>query len=105
VRGLGVVPGVARRYGAAVRAPQLGWNRVRPVEGARVIEPGSAYFANSYRMESIPPGWSGATAEYGGPFVAALEHGPVVACQFHPELSGPWGAALIRRWLEMEVAC
>ncbi len=105
VRGLGVLPGIARRYGAAVRVPQLGWNRVWPVEGARVIEPGSAYFANSYRIESIPPGWSGATAEYGGPFVAALERGAVVACQFHPELSGAWGAVLIRRWLEMEGAC
>jgi imidazoleglycerol phosphate synthase glutamine amidotransferase subunit HisH len=24
----------------------------------------------------------------------------VLACQFHPELSGPWGQALIERWLE-----
>lgn len=105
VTGLGVVPGTARRFGTGLRVPQLGWNRVQPVAGARVIEPGSAYFANSYRIESIPPGWSGATAEYGGPFVAALERGPVLACQFHPELSGAWGAALIRRWLEQEAAC
>jgi imidazole glycerol phosphate synthase glutamine amidotransferase subunit len=104
VRGLGVVPGIARRYGSAVRVPQLGWNRVQPVADARVINPGWAYFANSYRIESIPPGWSGATAEYGGPFVAALERRAVVACQFHPEVSGAWGAALIRRWLETEAA-
>jgi len=38
-------------------------------------------------------------ADYGGPFVAAIERGPVLACQFHPELSGQWGAALIDRWL------
>ncbi len=32
-------------------------------------------------------------------FVAALERGAVLACQFHPELSGAWGQALIERWL------
>jgi imidazoleglycerol phosphate synthase cyclase subunit len=32
-------------------------------------------------------------------FVAALERGPVLACQFHPELSGAYGAALIARWM------
>jgi glutamine amidotransferase/cyclase len=31
--------------------------------------------------------------------VAAIEKGPVLACQFHPELSGPWGLELIKRWL------
>lgn len=105
VAGLSVVPGVATRFRGEVRVPQLGWNQVRPVADTRLIAPGAAYFANSYRLESIPPGWSGATAEYAGPFVAALERGPVLGCQFHPELSGGWGAALIRRWVEMEAAC
>ncbi|RPJ83801.1 MAG: imidazole glycerol phosphate synthase subunit HisH, partial [Acidobacteria bacterium] len=73
VEGLCVVPGIARRFPPLVRVPQLGWNGVRPAEGSRTIEAGSAYFANSYRLELIPPGWSGATAEYGGPFVAAIE--------------------------------
>lgn len=105
VAGLGVVPGVARRFPPVVRVPQLGWNRVRPGPGAAWIEAGSAYFANSYRIDTAPPGWSCATAEHGGPFIAALERGPVLACQFHPELSGAWGAALIRRWWQMEGRC
>jgi len=40
-------------------------------------------------------------SQHGGAFVAAMERGSVVACQFHPELSGPWGLALMRRWMEM----
>jgi imidazoleglycerol phosphate synthase glutamine amidotransferase subunit HisH len=36
---------------------------------------------------------------YGGPFVAGLERDAVVACQFHPELSGAWGQQLIERAL------
>jgi imidazoleglycerol phosphate synthase glutamine amidotransferase subunit HisH len=60
---------------------------------------GAAYFANSYKLDSIPDGWSGATSDHGGEFVAAVERGPVLACQFHPELSGAWGQDLIERWL------
>ena len=41
-----------------------------------------------------------ATAAHGGPFVAALERDGVLACQFHPELSGAYGHRLIARWLE-----
>ena len=46
------------------------------------------------------PGCAIATAEHGGRFVAALEQGRVLACQFHPELSGAYGQELIARWLE-----
>jgi imidazole glycerol-phosphate synthase subunit HisH len=46
------------------------------------------------------PGCATATADHGGRFVAALERGRVLACQFHPELSGAYGHQLIGRWLE-----
>jgi imidazole glycerol phosphate synthase glutamine amidotransferase subunit len=105
VAGLGVVTGHLRRFDAAVRVPQLGWNRVEPQPGCRLIEPGSAYFANSYVVDAVPDGWSAAASEHGGRFVSALERGPVLACQFHPELSGAWGHALISRWLHRSVSC
>ena len=83
-----------------MRVPQLGWNRVEPHAGCRLIEPGHAYFANSFKATPpLPDGWAGATAEHGGPVIAAFERGSVLACQFHPELSGAWGRALIERWL------
>jgi imidazole glycerol-phosphate synthase subunit HisH len=31
--------------------------------------------------------------------VAALEHGPLTATQFHPEKSGDAGAHLLENWL------
>lgn len=100
IEGLGVVSGVVRRFGEDLIVPQLGWNRVSPTPDARLLEEGYAYYANSYRLESIPAGWSGALTDHGGPFVAALERGPILACQFHPELSATWGAGLLKRWLE-----
>lgn len=99
VQGLGVAAGAAARFPAGIRVPQMGWNRVTPDSGCRVIRPGCAYFANSYRIASVPPGWNAAWSDHGGAFLAAMERGPVVACQFHPELSGAWGARLLARWL------
>ena len=100
--GLGILPTVATRFPDAVRVPQLGWNRVEAGPGCRMLRNGCAYFANSFRLEKVPDGWSGATSDHGGRFVAAIERGAVLACQFHPELSGGWGQSLIERWLEVE---
>ena len=98
-RGLGALPGRVGRFPDSVRVPQFGWNRVVPEPDCRLLEPGYAYFANSYRVLEAP-GYAIGTAEHGGRFVAALEQGRVLACQFHPELSGAYGHALIARWLE-----
>jgi glutamine amidotransferase len=105
--GLGILQTVVTRFPDSVRVPQLGWNRVEAVRGCRVLRDGCAYFANSYRLQQIPEGWHGAVSDHGGPFVAAIERGPVLACQFHPELSGQWGQALIEGWLAVaeDAAC
>jgi len=97
--GLGVIDAHVRRFAAGARTPQFGWNRVEPGPDSALIRPGFAYYANSYRAADAPDGWAPSTSEHGGPFVAALERGPVLACQFHPELSGEWGRALLTRWL------
>jgi imidazole glycerol phosphate synthase glutamine amidotransferase subunit len=102
VRGLGVARGTARRFPETVRVPQIGWNLVRPLAGfASTTTAGHAYFANSYRLLDAPGNWSIAVSDYAGEFVAAMQLSPVIlACQFHPELSGAWGDALIRTWIE-----
>lgn len=99
VPGLGVLDGHVARFPDTVKVPQLGWNQVAPDAGCRLLEPGYAYFANSYRLVDAPAGWTAARTDHGGSFTAALERGPILACQFHPELSGPWGLALLDRWL------
>jgi imidazole glycerol phosphate synthase glutamine amidotransferase subunit len=98
--GLGLISERAGRFPDAVTVPQQGWNRVDPDPGARFLEPGYAYFSNSYRFTGAPAGWTAAWSEHGGRFLAAIERGSVLACQFHPELSGAWGARLLTRWLD-----
>lgn len=97
--GLGVSSETVRRLPDELRVPQLGWNQVEAGDNCRLITDGWAYFANSFSLRSAPPSWSTATTDYGETFVSALEYGDVLACQFHPELSGRWGAALLDRWL------
>lgn len=114
VAGLGVFAGTAVQLGAfaaardatvpppsahGLRVPQMGWNLVEPDEDCRVVSGGYAYFANSYCLLERPEGWKAAWSSYGGRFVAAAELGPVVGCQFHPEISGAYGRALLSRWI------
>ncbi len=100
--GLGAFDGVAGRFPSGdLRCPHLGWS---PVAGGDLVRPGAAWFAHSYRFEEAPGGWIPSWADHGGRFVAALQRGAVLACQFHPELSGPWGGDLIGRWLNVEGA-
>jgi glutamine amidotransferase len=100
VSGLSAVPESVTRLPQGFTVPQFGWNRVAPDSGSRFVKSGWAYFANSYKLATVPKGWVGARTEYGGEFVSAIERGDVLASQFHPELSGAWGANLLRRWLD-----
>lgn len=103
VPGLGALDAVAQRFGDGQRVPQMGWNRVVPSDRCRIVPAGFAYFANSFRLTAGAGadvgGWTPAWSDYGGPFLAAVERGPVVGCQFHPELSGAYGRALLAQWL------
>ena len=107
--GCGEWPGVVEKLQAPV-IPHMGWNTVEVAEGSRLfagIEQERFYFVHSYgvrewllhtdgRTEAPKVTW----AEHGGDrFVAAVENGPLVATQFHPEKSGDAGAQLLRTWV------
>lgn len=100
VDGLGLVDAHVGAFEADVRAPQFGWNEVTAREDAQVLDCGFAYFANSFRALEAP-GWQVARALHGQRFVAAMERGNVVGCQFHPELSADYGAAILSRFMEL----
>lgn len=101
-RGLGVIPARALRLPRTARVPNLGWCAVAD---ATAGVSGHAYFAHSYAVSGADcdclraSGWQLLLADHGGPFLAAARRRGVLACQFHPELSGAWGAALLRTWL------
>jgi imidazole glycerol phosphate synthase glutamine amidotransferase subunit len=100
VRGLGIFPGRVEKFSVAPKVPQLGWNRIEAEKDCCILRSGAVYFANSYCVKQRPIGIPAATAEYSEKFVAGLERGALLACQFHPELSGEVGGDILRRWLD-----
>ncbi len=105
VKGLSILPGTIKRFATGTRTPHLGWNQVQ-TNNSRWLTSGFAYFAHSYYLpNSTPFNAEVAVTDYGTSFIAAFETSNILACQFHPELSGSWGAALIRRWLEGSTEC
>ena len=106
--GLGQWPGVVDRLEAEV-VPHMGWATVSPPDGSALfagLQDERFYFVHSYAARSFPLDPSGALAaplvtwaDHGGPFVAAVENGPLAATQFHPEKSGDAGARLLEHWV------
>lgn len=101
VNGIGIIPGEIKRLKTNLTVPQMGWNSVIPQNNFDVCTEGYAYFANSYGAPAADiTGWETANFDYGNLYIAALQSGNVIACQFHPELSGAWGQTLIQNWME-----
>ena len=106
--GLGQLPGKVELLDAPT-LPHIGWNTVQTAKGSKLfagVEHERFYFVHSYGVKNweleaigsfIPPKvtW----AEYGAPFVAACEVGPLSATQFHPEKSGEAGIQLLTNWV------
>jgi imidazole glycerol-phosphate synthase subunit HisH len=108
--GCGEWPGTVERLHADV-VPHMGWNTVQAPENSVLFGGLDAatrfYFVHSYAAQRwelepadpfTPPlvTW----ADHGGPFIAAVENGPLSATQFHPEKSGDAGARLLENWLK-----
>lgn len=106
--GLGQWPGTVTRLDAPV-LPHMGWNTVRAGAGSALfagIGQERFYFVHSYAatawtMAPHPPHADAVTTwcDYGVPFLAAIENGPLTATQFHPEKSGEAGIRLLGNWI------
>ncbi|WP_442905157.1 imidazole glycerol phosphate synthase subunit HisH [Gordonia sp. MMO-8] len=104
-------PGSVTRLQADV-LPHMGWNTVQaPADStlfADIDDDARFYFVHSYgvqewEMDSVASNIAAPLltwADHGGPFLAAVENGPLSATQFHPEKSGDVGSQLLINWIE-----
>ncbi len=107
VKGLSLLPGKIVRFpeDKGLKIPQIGWNSLSFPKNSPLFEgikEGSyVYFVHSYYLSADDPGDVAAKAEYGVKYDAAVAHGRIFACQFHPEKSSDTGLRILKNFLEM----
>jgi imidazole glycerol-phosphate synthase subunit HisH len=99
--GLGIVAGEvhALRTGP-LKLPHIGWNEVRFARSSSPLLEGLPERCAFYHVHSFAPVPASArdvlgTADYGAPFVSAVEKGSFYGVQFHPEKSSAAGLRLL----------
>jgi len=106
--GLGWIPGgvVALTPNAAgFKIPHMGWNALQIKDTAHPFLDGindgdHVYFVHSYGLVPDEQSQVLATADYGGPLVAAVGRDNLIGTQFHPEKSQTVGLRLITNFLK-----
>ena len=103
VRGLGIFPGVVKRFPAGARVPHMGWNDLEVRPGSHLVRNLEARPYVSFAHSSYVPEHeqASATCTYEVKYTAVLEAGNVFGVQFHPEKSGPVGLRIVRSFVEM----
>jgi len=103
LHGLGLFPGVVRRFPSGARVPHMGWNEIVPTRPSPILAGLGArpylYFAHSYYAPVVEA--TVATCAYGTDYTAVLHQGNVFGVQFHPEKSGPLGLRIVRNFVEL----
>jgi glutamine amidotransferase len=105
VAGFGRFAGAVRRFDAPdCKVPQIGWNSLQFTQPQARLWSGLSngsfvYFVHSYYPVPADQGIVAATADYGGPFAAAVEQGSVSGVQFHPEKSQDAGLAMLSNFV------
>ena len=112
VAGLGIFPGVVRRFpearmvgadGLRLKVPHMGWNEVRQRPHplwAGIADGARFYFVHSYCVQDIDPALTAGTTDYGLPFTCAVARDNIFAVQFHPEKSARDGLQLLKNFVE-----
>ena len=100
--GLGLVHGSVKKIETPYKLPHIGWNTLTfPGESPlfrRLDEGASVYFVHSYCAVAEDPADVIAVTDYGAPVTAAVNHGLVYGCQFHPEKSGEVGLTILKNF-------
>ncbi len=85
--------------------PQIGWNSLK-IKGEKhpifkyVNDGDHVYFVHSFYAANCDESVIAET-EYGAMLTAAVGHGNVCGCQFHPEKSGAVGLKILKAFCEM----
>lgn len=114
--GLGIVPGDVRALASspegepgALKLPHIGWNEVRFTKPSSPLVadlPGSCAFYHVHSLAPVPADERDVlgVADYGSPFVSAVQRGSFYGVQFHPEKSSAAGLRLLANFARICIA-
>jgi imidazole glycerol-phosphate synthase subunit HisH len=108
--GLGIVPGEVRTLEhGELKLPHIGWNEVRftrPDSPLLADLPSSCAFYHVHSLAPVPADEQDVlgVAEYGSPFVSAVQRGSFHGVQFHPEKSSAAGLRLLANFARICIA-
>jgi len=104
IRGLGLIPGVVKRFDIDLSVPHIGWNgiNIRKDSGIFTGLRGNEkfYFVHSFHVVPENESVVLTTTDYGMEFVSSIQKGKISAIQFHPEKSGEAGLVILKNFLE-----
>lgn len=107
ISGLGILDGRITKIPDApdLKIPHMGWNslEIKPETVLfRGLKPNPyVYFVHSYYLQAEQEADVAATTFYSARIHAAVEHGHIFACQFHPEKSGSTGLQILKNFIQM----
>ena len=108
--GLGIIEGEVRRLEAgSLKLPHIGWNEVRFQRPSSPLVADLPAWCAFYHVHSFAPvpardGDVLGVADYGAPFVSAVERGSFYGVQFHPEKSSAAGLRLLANFARSCIA-
>jgi glutamine amidotransferase len=108
--GLGLIPGEVHRLRAGtLKLPHIGWNEVRFAKPDSPLTAGlpqtcAFYHVHSFAAEPADDADVLGVAEYGGPFVTAVQRGSFYGVQFHAEKSSAAGLRLLANFARICIA-
>jgi glutamine amidotransferase len=105
--GLNWIRGSVKRFpdSAGLRVPHMGWNELSFAHDSALTvgvgEKPDVYFLHSFHCVCADDGDVLARSDYGVPFTAMIERGPLFGIQFHPEKSQQPGLAMLRNFANL----
>lgn len=110
-QGLGILKGSVKHFYSnkfpkkTLAIPHMGWNQIEHKKEAKLFKniPGEAYFyfVHSFYVEPKDKNIIIGQSTYGNKFTVAIEKNNILATQFHPEKSSPWGIKILENFAEL----
>jgi len=104
--GLGIIPGVVKRFDIDLSVPHIGWNGIKVKQPSGIFNKlhgdEKFYFVHSYHVAPENDATVLTKTDYGYEFVSSIQKDNIVATQFHPEKSGAAGRILLKNFLDSD---